>query len=79
MSVVVSQSHEDAWPAPSLAAWRDSYATLHLWTQVVGKTRLALAPMENHSDAALLQFIETTYEAAVIGGNWDRKAVERRA
>ena len=30
------------------AAWRDTYATLHLWLQIVGKTRLALAPMENH-------------------------------
>lgn len=36
------------WPALPLAGWRDSYATLHMWTQVVGKTRLALAPMENH-------------------------------
>jgi hypothetical protein len=30
------------------AAWRETYATLHLWLQIVGKTRLALAPMENH-------------------------------
>ena len=37
-----------AWPALPLAGWRDTYATLHMWTQVVGKTRLALAPMENH-------------------------------
>jgi hypothetical protein len=36
------------WPALSLAEWRDTYATLHMWTQIVGKTRLALAPMENH-------------------------------
>jgi hypothetical protein len=31
-----------------LADWRDTYTTLHLWTQVVGKIRLALAPMINH-------------------------------
>jgi Family of unknown function (DUF5996) len=37
-----------AWPALPLASWRDAYATLQLWTQIVGKTRLALAPMENH-------------------------------
>jgi len=37
-----------AWPALPLATWRDTYATLHMWTQIVGKTRLALAPMENH-------------------------------
>ena len=37
-----------AWPALPLASWRDTYATLHMWMQIVGKTRLALAPMENH-------------------------------
>ena len=37
-----------AWPPLPLAAWRDTYATLHMWTQIVGKTRLALAPPENH-------------------------------
>jgi hypothetical protein len=37
-----------AWPELSLEEWRDSYATLHLWTQIVGKTRLAYAPMQNH-------------------------------
>jgi hypothetical protein len=37
-----------AWPALPLADWRDTFATLHMWTQIVGKTRLALAPMENH-------------------------------
>jgi hypothetical protein len=38
----------EAWPALELAAWRETYATLHLWSQVVGKTRLALAPPINH-------------------------------
>jgi len=37
-----------AWPSLPLAQWQDTYATLHMWTQIVGKTRLALAPMENH-------------------------------
>jgi hypothetical protein len=36
------------WPPLSLPAWRDTYATLHMWSQVVGKTRLALSPSENH-------------------------------
>jgi hypothetical protein len=36
------------WPPLPLEAWRETYATLHLWTQMVGKTRLALAPMRNH-------------------------------
>ena len=37
-----------AWPALPLAPWRDTQETLHRWTQVVGKVRLALAPMVNH-------------------------------
>jgi hypothetical protein len=37
-----------AWPELPLDDWRATYATLHMWLQIVGKTRLALAPMENH-------------------------------
>jgi hypothetical protein len=40
-------SHQ-AWPALPLEEWRETYATLHRWLQIVGKTRLALAPMQNH-------------------------------
>ncbi len=36
------------WPNLPLAAWQDTYATLHLWTQIIGKIRLALAPNLNH-------------------------------
>jgi hypothetical protein len=36
------------WPALPLESWRETYATLHMWMQIVGKTRLALAPMVNH-------------------------------
>ena len=39
----------DRWPELPLAAWRDTRDTLHLWTQVVGKVRLALTPWLNHS------------------------------
>ncbi len=38
----------EAWPALPLTEWQDTYATLHRWVQIVGKTRLALAPMQNH-------------------------------
>jgi Family of unknown function (DUF5996) len=38
----------DAWPQLPLDEWRDTYATLHMWTQVVGKIRLAQAPLINH-------------------------------
>ncbi|WOJ90561.1 DUF5996 family protein [Methylocapsa polymorpha] len=38
----------DAWPSLAFEEWRETRATLHLWTQVVGKIRLAQAPMINH-------------------------------
>jgi hypothetical protein len=36
------------WPALPLEEWQDTYATLHMWTQVVGKIRLAQTPLINH-------------------------------
>ena len=38
-----------AWPELPYSAWKDTYATLHLWTQIVGKVRLAQTPWLNHS------------------------------
>jgi hypothetical protein len=37
-----------AWPRLPLEDWRATYETLHRWLQIVGKTRLALTPMQNH-------------------------------
>ena len=45
---VQSVSRHDSWPPLPLAEWQDTYATLHMWTQIVGKVRLAQAPMLNH-------------------------------
>src|SRR5260221_8159282 len=39
---------EEAWPALPLAAWEPARAPLHMWTQIVGKVRLALSPYLNH-------------------------------
>jgi hypothetical protein len=39
----------ERWPALPYAAWKETRDTLHLWTQVVGKVRLALTPWLNHS------------------------------
>jgi len=36
------------WPSLPLDEWLPTYATLHRWVQIVGKTRLGLAPFENH-------------------------------
>lgn len=38
----------DVWPALPLQDWKDTYATLHMWTQIVGKIRLAQTPLLNH-------------------------------
>jgi hypothetical protein len=45
----------ERWPALPYSAWKDTYATLHMWTQVVGKVALALAPPLNHSWGIALQ------------------------
>ena len=37
-----------AWPSLTAEGWPDTYATLHMWTQVVGKVRLARSPYVNH-------------------------------
>jgi Family of unknown function (DUF5996) len=46
----IPRHHADTeiWPDLPLDAWQDTYVTLHRWTQIVGKIRLALAPMCNH-------------------------------
>jgi hypothetical protein len=112
-----------AWPDLPLDGWRATYDTLHLWSQIVGKTRLALAPMQNHwwqvalrvtsrgmggaplpvghrtldidfdfvdhvpydavrtapdPDRALLEFLQSTYDAAADLAGWDRGALDRR-
>src|SRR5437588_5216964 len=41
-------SSEDAWPALRYSDWADTCNTLHLWTQVIGKVKLRLAPLVNH-------------------------------
>ncbi|MGE5443393.1 MAG: DUF5996 family protein [Ignavibacteriales bacterium] len=38
----------ELWPALPLGEWKDTYATLHMWTQIVGKIRLVQSPMVNH-------------------------------
>jgi len=38
----------ECWPALPLDSWKDTCATLHMWTQIVGKVRLRLTPLVNH-------------------------------
>jgi hypothetical protein len=46
--------NSELWPALPYAAWQDTYATLHMWSQIVGKIALAQAPPINHSWAVSL-------------------------
>ena len=43
------KTQREAWPEVSYSAWKETGDALHLWTQVVGKVRLALTPWLNHS------------------------------
>jgi hypothetical protein len=46
---MVEESRDQIWPSLEYAAWRETCATLQLWTQIAGKIRLALGPWINHS------------------------------
>jgi hypothetical protein len=39
---------EQDWPALPLEQWEATYRTLHMWSQIVGKIRLVLTPLQNH-------------------------------
>jgi uncharacterized protein DUF5996 len=43
-----SASNPDDWRSLPSTAWDETRATLHMWTQIIGKIRLAQAPMTNH-------------------------------
>jgi Family of unknown function (DUF5996) len=45
---MTSSDRDEEWPALPYAEWADTCATLHLWTQIVGKIRLAHTPTVNH-------------------------------
>jgi hypothetical protein len=48
MTEASEQNRAASWPSLPFEAWRDSCATLHMWTQIVGKVRMAHAPAVNH-------------------------------
>jgi Family of unknown function (DUF5996) len=47
-TVIADRRGQDTWPLLPLAEWQDTLATLHRWLQIVGKSRLSLAPAVNH-------------------------------
>ena len=50
--------NDDLWPALPYEAWKDTYDTLHMWSQMVGKVALRLAPPENHGWGIALHLTE---------------------
>jgi len=44
-----ADSGNNVWPSLPFAEWKETCATLHMWTQIVGKIRLTLSPWTNHS------------------------------
>ncbi len=61
-----SVSQQNSWPDLPLDAWRPTYATLHLWLQIVGKIRLAQTPWVNHSWHATLYPTATGLTTSLI-------------
>jgi Family of unknown function (DUF5996) len=61
----VHLSHEP-WPSLPLEAWIETYATLHLWMQIVGKIRIAESPWMNHSWTATLYPTATGLTTSLI-------------
>jgi hypothetical protein len=45
----MNSASQAPWPELPTATWRETYATLHLWTQIIGKIRLVRSPWLNHS------------------------------
>jgi hypothetical protein len=45
---MAAPNDQGPWPSLPLAEWQETHDTLHMWMQIVGKTRLALAPKQNH-------------------------------
>jgi hypothetical protein len=47
-TAIAETNSSSSWPSLSLEKWQATYSTLHMWTQIVGKIRLALSPPINH-------------------------------
>jgi hypothetical protein len=48
MNASIARADQGLWPELPLESWQDTYHTLHMWSQIVGKVRLALSPKTNH-------------------------------
>jgi hypothetical protein len=57
---------DESWPELPYDAWKETYATLHMWTQIVGKIALAQAPPLNHSWAIALRLTRRGLSTATL-------------
>jgi Family of unknown function (DUF5996) len=74
MNASTARAERDLWPELPLEAWQDTYTTLHMWMQIVGKVRLALSPNINHWWGVPLYVNAlglTTSAIPYSGGNFD--------
>ena len=49
LPILTEQQRDQLWPALPFTDWQATAASLHMWTQIVGKIRLSLTPWINHS------------------------------
>ena len=68
-----------AWPALPYDAWKDTYATLHMWTQVVGKIALARAAPMNHCWAIAFHFTSRGLHTGLLSHEGRRSFADRRS
>src|SRR6202162_6280430 len=47
-AMAMTDGLQDSWPEPPWRGWRPAISTVHMWVQIVGKVRMALAPPLNH-------------------------------
>ena len=70
----IAQADRAAWPRLDWPSWRDTGATLHRWTQIVGKVRLALTPWLNHGWQVPLYVTARGLGTTAIHGTWPKGA-----
>lgn len=62
----MTRDNDTAWPALPYADWAETCSALHLWSQIVGKYRLAHTPWVNHSWHATLYVTPTGLTTGVV-------------
>ena len=72
----MTNATSEAWPDLPYAAWKDTCTTLQLWTQIVGKIRLAQTPWLNHSWHVTLYVIAARADH-VRHSLWDAQLPDR--